>query len=54
MISGSILGIYDYSTVNSCSPPLTVGVPPQSPFLRENIIFCLNLPPGCIGHCVIY
>ena len=24
------------------------------PSSEENIIFCLNLPPGCMGHCVMY
>jgi hypothetical protein len=27
-IAGSMLRIYDYSTMNSRSPPLAVGVPP--------------------------
>ena len=24
------------------------------PISVENIIFCLNFPPGCMGHCVMY
>jgi hypothetical protein len=27
-IAGSMLRMYDYSTVNGSSPPLAVGVPP--------------------------